>query len=266
MSIRPTQITFSIVAILTMALCGCSNDMNAGEYTFACENDRDCASGFFCGPDNVCVEDGATIDTGPSDADAGPEDASDAEDTADVDDTADTTDVRDTDATEDTRDGDADDAGDEDVAEDADTCTPTTWYRDEDGDGFGANDTAQESCESPGPTNWVQMGDDCDDSDVRAFPGQSEMFETQRNDGSGFDFDCDGEATPKFDTVSTGCVEASGCQIVNTTCNPTPDVIGWRNSLAGCGEQNAWVTGCSDSCVSSCTDARIVEDKTQACN
>ena len=75
-------------------------------------------------------------------------------------------------------------------------CTETRWYRDDDGDGFGAFDASgydagavQYACAQP--AGFVAEVGDCDDADARAHPGQTETFATPRPSGS-FDFDCNG--------------------------------------------------------------------------
>ena len=60
----------------------------------------------------------------------------------------------------------------------------TTFYADEDGDGFGSADEAVESCEPP--TGYAVNGTDCDDRDAESRPGATEQCD-------GADNDCDGE-------------------------------------------------------------------------
>ncbi len=58
-----------------------------------------------------------------------------------------------------------------------------TWYEDLDGDGYGDDATAIESCSTP--TGYVLLGGDCDDSDAGINPGATETCD-------GVDEDCDG--------------------------------------------------------------------------
>ncbi|MCB9743585.1 MAG: peptidoglycan DD-metalloendopeptidase family protein [Alphaproteobacteria bacterium] len=58
-----------------------------------------------------------------------------------------------------------------------------TWYRDDDGDGFGAE--ARVVCGSPGG-GWVRQSGDCDDSRASVSPSARELCD-------GLDNDCDGE-------------------------------------------------------------------------
>ena len=70
-------------------------------------------------------------------------------------------------------------------------CTPTAYYRDVDGDGFGGT-TTKSSCTPPGD-GWVTAGGDCEDNDETVFPGQTSYFATPYSKGGGlhsFDYDC----------------------------------------------------------------------------
>jgi large repetitive protein len=65
------------------------------------------------------------------------------------------------------------------------------WYQDDDGDGYGEDSTAIESCMQPSNGNFVSEGGDCDDLvspleiAVLIFPGATEICD-------GLDYDCDG--------------------------------------------------------------------------
>ena len=61
----------------------------------------------------------------------------------------------------------------------------TSFYVDADADTFGDPSTETVACESE-RSDWVENGDDCDDANADAFPGNSEVCD-------GADNDCDGE-------------------------------------------------------------------------
>jgi hypothetical protein len=63
------------------------------------------------------------------------------------------------------------------------------WYVDEDGDGYGAGERAEETaCEDPRPENAADNAGDCDDEDPTRSPGAVE-----ESCIDGFDANCDGE-------------------------------------------------------------------------
>ena len=64
-------------------------------------------------------------------------------------------------------DNDCDGTVDEDSATDA-----TTWYLDEDGDGYGTNEERDTACTAP--EGYVDQGGDCDDEDTAWHPGAPE--------------------------------------------------------------------------------------------
>ncbi len=59
-----------------------------------------------------------------------------------------------------------------------------SFYLDEDGDGYGVDDSLIEACSAE--DGYVDAGGDCDDEDDEVFPGQDESCD-------GIDNDCDGE-------------------------------------------------------------------------
>jgi len=76
-------------------------------------------------------------------------------------------------------DNDCDEDIDEDDAQDA-----TTWYPDEDGDGFGSEGSTLVACDQP--TGHAAESGDCDDGDASIHPGADERCD-------GIDNDCDGD-------------------------------------------------------------------------
>jgi hypothetical protein len=68
----------------------------------------------------------------------------------------------------------------------------SSWYADDDGDGFGAIDTEILDCE-PG-AGWVENAEDCDDANSAIHPDATEVCDTLDND-------CDGLVDDQDDTV-----------------------------------------------------------------
>ena len=60
----------------------------------------------------------------------------------------------------------------------------TLYYRDLDGDGFGDDSETLTACNAP--SDYIIVGNDCDDSNAQSFPGAEELCDERDND-------CDGE-------------------------------------------------------------------------
>lgn len=73
-----------------------------------------------------------------------------------------------------------------------DGCVLTSWYPDDDKDGYGRTSGVVESCERP-EGNFAEQGGDCNDDAKVVFPGQTQYFGEAYATGSGalsFDYDC----------------------------------------------------------------------------
>jgi hypothetical protein len=77
----------------------------------------------------------------------------------------------------------------------------TTFYADADLDGHGDPDTALPGCEPP--AGAVLLGDDCDDTNAAAFPGNPEVCDEHDND-------CNGVVDEGVTTTWFGDVDADG--------------------------------------------------------
>ena len=114
-------------------------------------------------------------------------------------------------------------------------CTdPATWYRDQDGDGFGDPGETVEACEAPG--GYTHDANDCDDGDPDVHPGATEPC-------GGPDLDCDFEAPPLcrscLELLSEGTGEDDGLYSIDPDgeagplpqqqvwCDMTTDGGGW---------------------------------------
>jgi hypothetical protein len=76
------------------------------------------------------------------------------------------------------------DGDDDDCSGAPDLGYTATWYTDEDGDGYGVESEAVETCD-PDPT-WVTVVGDCDPANENAHPGAMEVCNS-------YDDDCDGQ-------------------------------------------------------------------------
>jgi hypothetical protein len=76
-------------------------------------------------------------------------------------------------------------------------------------------------------------GDDCDDADNRAHPGQGEFYDSQSKGVGGFDFDCDGTPLPKFHVVN--------CGVGLLACPPPAQGDGYEAPVPSCGVEAMYV-------------------------
>jgi len=130
-------------------------------------------------------------------------------------------------------DDDCDGSTDEDDAADA-----STWYADDDGDGYGDSSTSTVQCSSP--TGYVSDSSDCDDLAASSYPGATEYCDGTDNDCDGStdessaadastwyrDADGDGYGNPSSSSVGcyqpTGYVgDSSDCDDGDASLNPT---------------------------------------------
>jgi len=67
--------------------------------------------------------------------------------------------------------------------QDDDVVGASTWYRDDDGDGYGDPDDTDEGCNMP--PGFADNGDDCDDEEADSNPGEVEICDELDNDCDG---------------------------------------------------------------------------------
>src|SRR6478735_2073246 len=90
------------------------------------------------------------------------------------------------------------------------------WYQDSDGDGHGdqtgtvGNGRAKVGCESgalnaPPAAGFVKLGDDCDDANISAHPGQYGFFTAKRANNT-YDYDCNGLSETQYSLVDKNLV------------------------------------------------------------
>ena len=127
-----------------------------------------------------------------------------------------------------------------------DACSPTTWYPDSDGDGYGDPNISFSACSQA--TGTVADNTDCYDSNPDAFPGAVTWYSVDRGDGS-FDYNCN-KGEKHFYGDLYVCDVASA-----TTCGDSTD--GWITSDPGCGVAADYGSGCT-------TSASVCEPATTA--
>ncbi len=92
---------------------------------------------------------------------------------------------------------------------DLDAADPPTWYRDDDGDGYGLDDVSYTSCQRP--PGFATTGGDCDDTRADIHPGATERWYDgvdQNCDGKD-DFDRDGDGYDDAGYGGTDCVDSN---------------------------------------------------------
>ena len=97
---------------------------------------------------------------------------------------------------------------------DADATDRTTWYADDDADGFGNASDATESCSAP--AGHQSDSSDCDDTDADVYPGADEI------PYDGVDQDCDGDDLTDIDGDGYDGLDGGGadCDDTDAATNP----------------------------------------------
>ena len=102
----------------------------------------------------------------------------------------------------------------------------TTYYADNDGDGFGDINNSMVACSLP--SGYVLDNTDCDDTDGNNYPGNTEICDGQDNDCDGlidengnttYYADSDGDGFGDASSSMTTCTQPSGYVLDNTDCD-----------------------------------------------
>ena len=153
--------------------------------------------------------------------------------------------------------------------------SPTTFYRDMDGDGYGNINVTTSACSAP--SGYVADDTDCYDGNYDAHPGQTGWFPTNRGDGS-FDYNCDGveeEQVPSTapntvnGCIGNCCAQTGACVAGASTCGPNFEVtvgIVEQCTLPACGQSGATVL--TSTCPAGCASVTSATygTATQACH
>jgi len=124
----------------------------------------------------------------------------------------------------------------------------TTFYVDDDGDGYGDPNDGACVCEAVDPY-VVTDATDCYDGNADAHPGQPDFFPSDRGDGS-FDYDCDGQE--ELEWTDTFACTPGVCYMTSA---------GWTNGTPSCGATSDWGYECTGMAVCSTT----TESRQQGC-
>ncbi len=102
-------------------------------------------------------------------------------------------------------------------------CTPTTWYQDLDGDGYGSSSVTQSSCTKP--AGYVSSNGDCNDGNPAINPGAAEIC-------NGIDDNCNGRIDEGFDHDGDGFTTCGGdCNDNDATVYPgAPQLCDGKNN------------------------------------
>jgi len=129
------------------------------------------------------------------------------------------------------------------TADEADAADATTWYEDNDNDGYGNSNVTQTACDQP--AGYEASGGDCDDSDPDAYPGATEYCD-------GADNDCDGQ-TDEADAVDMGTwyldSDGDGYGLSNSSTQACDQPSGYAEDSGDCDDGDAAIhPGAVDTC------------------
>lgn len=105
------------------------------------------------------------------------------------------------------------------------------WYFDGDGDGFGANGSQINSCVAPSGS-YVQISDDCDDTDPASNPNEIEICDTADND-------CDGIVDESLNFTVYADSDGDGFGDSSATSVTCQLVAGYATNSGDCDDNNA---------------------------
>jgi hypothetical protein len=121
-------------------------------------------------------------------------------------------------------------------------CTPTSYHQDTDGDKYGDPSRTVSACAPP--PGYVTNGEDCDDQDRIAYPGQT-AFQSAATQGTHtFDYNCD-QVEEREHPLLASCT-ASGADCTGE---------GWLGTVPACGQSGTFATCFKQSGMSGCNQS-----------
>ncbi|WP_168210824.1 putative metal-binding motif-containing protein [Persicimonas caeni] len=116
---------------------------------------------------------------------------------------------------------DNDGDGDIDCFDSDCNASPTTYYYDDDGDGYGVTGNSQEACSPDGKYTATQDGD-CEDTDSNIYPGATEICNNDL-----LDYDCDGQTAEADADADAWCIDPNGGGYGHDNCivDPTDSTV-----------------------------------------
>jgi hypothetical protein len=138
-------------------------------------------------------------------------------------------------------------------ADGADASDASTWYLDDDGDGYGLSSTPQIACDQP--SGYEAVGGDCDDTRNGVNPGMAEDCLTSHDDdcsGSTNDVDADSCTTFYADVDGDGYGISSD---TSCTCTADNSTVYTSQVIEDCDDSDAAISpGDEETCATSGVD------------
>ena len=117
-------------------------------------------------------------------------------------------------------------------------CTPTTWFQDADGDGYGNPAVMVSAC--PQPEGYVADNTDCDDTNPNVHPGATEICDGVKDDCSNAAWTSDAGLATFMD--ATGAItDWSSKLAAGTQATPVTIALDTEGTLNVCG--GTWYAG-----------------------
>ncbi len=116
---------------------------------------------------------------------------------------------------------------------DEDPVDPTTWYVDDDGDGYGSSDDTEEECDTP--SGYTDNSGDCDDTEEAVNPGATEIC------ADGVDNDCDGDDATCGYLGEQDLALADALIIGDRAGDELGQALSFAGDVNGDGQDDLWV-------------------------